>query len=64
MSEPKKEPTHLRGTWPEDDIRRAFVAGAKWWEFHQTGATMWQSDRNLAEEEATRRYGEPEEESA
>ena len=46
----------IEGTWPEDDIRRAFVAGAKWWEYHSTGATMWQSDRNLAEEEAERRY--------
>lgn len=25
-----------------------FIAGAKWWECHQTGATMWQSDQNLA----------------
>lgn len=46
----------IKGTWPEDDIRRAFVAGAKWWEYRTTGATMWQSDRNLAEEEAERRY--------
>ena len=30
--------------------------GAKWWEFRQTGATMWQSDRNAAEEEAELRY--------
>lgn len=47
-----------QGSWPKDDIRRAFVAGAKWWEHHETGATMWQRDRNLAEEEATKRYGE------
>ena len=33
----------------------AFVQGAAWWEYHQTKATMWQSDRRLAEEEATRR---------
>ena len=46
----------LEGTWPEDDIRRAFVAGASWWEYHKTGFTMWQSDRNLAEDEAERRY--------
>jgi len=44
------------GTWPKNDVRRAFVAGAKWWEFKRTGATMWQSDQTLAEEEATRRY--------
>ena len=48
----------VRGTWPANDIRRAFVAGAKWWEFHSTGGTMWQSDRGLAEAEATKRYGE------
>ena len=46
----------LEGTWPEDDIRRAFVAGAQWWEDHTTGATMWSSDRCIAEDEAERRY--------
>ena len=49
---------HNEGTWPADDLRRAFVMGAKWWEYHQTGATMWPSDRNLAEAEADRRYPE------
>jgi hypothetical protein len=33
----------------------AFVQGAEWWECHQTKATMWQSDRRIAEEEAARR---------
>jgi hypothetical protein len=33
----------------------AFVQGAAWWEYHQTKSTMWQSDRRLSEEEATRR---------
>jgi len=47
------------GTWPENDIRRAFVAGAKWWEFHSTGATMWQSDVTIAEIEANKRYPHP-----
>lgn len=46
----------IEGTLPENDLRRAFVNGAKWWEFHETGATMWQSDRNLAEAEAEKRY--------
>ncbi len=46
----------IEGKWAKDDIRRAFVAGAKWWEFHRTGGTMWQSDRNLAEAEASKRY--------
>ena len=47
----------MEGTWPENDIRRAFVAGAKWWEYHSTGASMWNSDVDLAEAEAMRRYG-------
>jgi len=33
----------------------AFVQGVAWWEYHQTKATMWQSDRRFAEEEAARR---------
>ena len=46
----------IQGAWPANDLRRAFVDGAKWWEFHATGATMWTSDIGLAEEEATRRW--------
>jgi len=34
----------------------AFVAGAKWWEFHSTGGTMWQSDQGLVHDEATKRW--------
>ena len=34
----------------------AFVQGAKWWEYQSTGATMWQSDAILAEEEASRKF--------
>ncbi len=49
-------PPYIEGTWPEDDLRRAFVAGAKWWEFTSTGGTMWASDRNKAEKEAEIRY--------
>ncbi len=43
------------------DPRLAFVAGAQWWEWHSRGATMWPSDRALAEAEAERRYpgGQP-----
>lgn len=47
---------HVEGTLPEFDIRRAFVDGARWWEYRQTGATMFQSDRNIAEAEAEKRY--------
>lgn len=46
------------GIWAPDDIRRAFVAGAAWWEAAKTGFTMWASDRTLAEAEADRRYPE------
>ncbi len=31
----------VEGTLPPDDLRRAFVAGAKWWEYENTGFTMW-----------------------
>lgn len=41
---------------PGDDLRRAFVMGAKWREFNRTGTTLWQSDQRLAEEEAEKRY--------
>lgn len=46
----------IEGTWLPDDLRRAFVNGAQWWEYHSTGATMWGSDRALAEEEAEKRF--------
>jgi len=49
------------GYWPIDCKQRAFVEGAKWWEFESTGATMWHSDIADAEDEAIKRYGEPEE---
>ena len=35
----------------------AFMKGAKWWEYHSTKGTMWQSDQALVAEEAARRYG-------
>lgn len=47
----------IHGAWGPNDLRRAFVAGAKWWEFRSTGATMWSSDRADCEAEAERRYG-------
>jgi hypothetical protein len=55
---PTKQNRQYRGSWAASDIRRIFVAGAKWWEFYKTGATMWNSDRDLAEIEATKRYGD------
>lgn len=32
----------------ESEWRNAFVAGAKWWEYEKSGATMWQSDQQRA----------------
>ena len=39
----------------EKSLVIAFVQGASWWEYHKTKATMWMSDKNLAEEEAVSR---------
>lgn len=44
------------GTWPVTYLGRAFVKGAKWQEYSATGATMWASDRDRAEQEALRRF--------
>jgi hypothetical protein len=33
-------------------LEDAFVAGAKFWEWHKTGATMWPSDQNFCLEKA------------
>ena len=52
------------GTWGPNDPRRVFVEGAAWWEFHSKGATMWQADRRIAENEAERRYPQQEDSSA
>ena len=53
-------PRVKEGSWPQVCVQRAFVEGAKWWEYHKTGCTMWPSDRDTAEDEAVKRYGEPE----
>lgn len=42
--------------------RKAFLHGAKWWEFESTKGTMWQSDQHKTWDEATRRYPLPKEE--
>lgn len=52
-----RESPAVQGEWTADCLQRAFVEGAKWWEYESQSATMWQSDRNLAEQEAVRRYG-------
>jgi hypothetical protein len=44
----------------EEEIRErerlAFLAGAKWWEWHKENATMWQSDQELAYAKAEEKY--------
>lgn len=47
------------GTWPQECVQRAFVDGAKWWQYHHNGSTMFPSERDEAEAEAVKRYGEP-----
>ena len=42
--------------YSEDDLRRAFLAGVKWWQYYDKGFTMWQSDQRIAEWEAEKRY--------
>lgn len=49
----------LLGDWPADDLRRAFVTGASWWEVVSRGATMWASDVDKASAEAEKRYDPP-----
>lgn len=46
----------LQGSWPENDLRRAFVEGAKWWEWQMTGSTMFPDDVDRAESQAEKRY--------
>jgi hypothetical protein len=43
------------GTYTKADLELAFLAGAKWWEWHKTGGTMWQTDQQLAFEEAQKK---------
>jgi hypothetical protein len=38
-----------------DAFTDVFLAGAKWWEFESTGATMWPSDQSKVIAEAERR---------
>ena len=51
------DPGIIEGEWPESCLQRAFVDGAKWWQYHSNGATMFSSERHEAEDEAIRRYG-------
>jgi hypothetical protein len=49
-----------QGTWPEKCPQRAFVEGASWWQFHANGAAAFSSERHEMENEAVRRFGDPE----
>lgn len=44
------------GTWPPDYLGRAFVAGARWWQYEQDGFTAWPEEVDRMEAEALRRY--------
>lgn len=57
-------PSEELGWWPLDCLQRAFVAGAKWWQFHKHGSTAFAGERDEMEAEAVRRYGEPARQSA
>lgn len=48
-----------QGNWPATCRQRAFVEGAKWWQFHSTGCTAFSSERDKMEAEAVRRFGDP-----
>ncbi len=41
-----------------EKLIEAFISGAKFWEFHKTGATMWQADQNICLKKAQEKYGE------
>lgn len=62
---PQEQPTiapatkKKEGAWPDEACQRAFVEGAAWWQFHTRGVTMWSTEREEAEAEALRRYGDP-----
>ena len=47
---------HIEGTLPADDLRRAFVAGARWWLWATEEATMFSSERHEAEAAAEEMY--------
>lgn len=61
--EAAQEPIKLRQTEldlaeAKDANARAFIAGAKWWEFNRPngGATMWQSDQVRVYDEAVKQW--------
>jgi hypothetical protein len=47
------------GSWPQLCVQRAFVDGAVWHQWSTTGSTPWSHERDAYEDEAVKRYGEP-----
>ena len=47
---------HIEGTLPANDLRRAFVAGARWYLMATDGVTMFSDEREAAEAAAEARY--------
>ena len=47
---------HIEGTLPADDLRRAFVEGARWWLYISKGNQMPSDDLKLVEAAAEARY--------
>lgn len=58
QGEPERGKTTV-GSWPERCVQRAFVDGAAWHQWKTTGATPWSHERDEYEDEAVKRYGEP-----
>ena len=56
QTQPSTWVDHIEGTFPADDLRRAFVAGAQWCFWELEGATMFSSERRAAEDAAEDRY--------
>ncbi|MCK4827504.1 hypothetical protein KA005_67870 [bacterium] len=53
-----KSMAKTEGTWPKNDIRRAFIAGTEWWQnYIASGFAMYPSDQKLVKEETKKRYG-------
>lgn len=52
--------SEIQGSWPAHCEQRAFVDGAKWWQWLQNKATAFPSEVDAMEAEAVERYGQPE----
>lgn len=48
----------LQGLWPEVCVQRAFVDGVAWQLWRLRGVTLWSQERDEAEAEAVKRFGE------